>query len=299
MLIAGTACFWSFLSSIYYIMFDVCPSNMSRTLRRQFLPQLFEFICQNTFTVLTCSQDIKNDCLHETDVGSCGVSEQTVKTSFWLKNFAPRVLRRLLWRVYWHENQTEIKELRTGKKSVLHGDHFLLFCCQKQNKLMPLSAHRVYLKINCQKATQILVLTLRRQAIFSPINQSAEERNLLSWVMVVVMMVGSGGVIKCVWLEAPIAQNLSTKSLGDRCGSNIRAGRMAQVAECGNLLNKHSQNNEMPTDGSSHGCKFWDAAICTVRRLQPEHVLSYPVCNSDLLFLLLWCQAEWMATLQH
>lgn len=89
----------------------------------------------------------------------------------------------------------------------------ILFCCQKQNKLRPLSAHRVYLKINCQKATQILVLTLRRQAIFSPINQSAEERNLLSWVMAVVMMVGSGGVIKCVWLEAPIAQNLSTKKL--------------------------------------------------------------------------------------
>lgn len=131
----------------------------------------------------------------------------------------------------------------------------ILFCCQKQNKLRPLLAHRVYLKINCQKATQILVLTLRRQAIFSPIYQSAEERDLLSWVMAVVMMVGSGGgVIKCVWLEAPISQNLSTKRVGDRCGSNIRAGMVAQIAECGNLLNKHGQYNKTATDGSSHGC---------------------------------------------
>lgn len=89
----------------------------------------------------------------------------------------------------------------------------ILFCCQKQNKLRPLSAHRVYLKINCQKATQILVLTLRRQAIFSPINQSAEERNLLSWVMAVVMMVGSGGGHKmCLVRSANCTESVHKKA---------------------------------------------------------------------------------------
>lgn len=89
------------------------------------------------------------------------------------------------------------------KKTALHGHNFLRpFLPQdtKQDKA-PVSIYTVvHLKINCQKATQILVCTLRRKAISSPINQSAKERNLLSRVMVVVVVVvvGRGGHKMCL-----------------------------------------------------------------------------------------------------
>lgn len=46
-----------------YVVFDVCPDNMSRILKCQFPSQLFELICHNTFTVLTSSQEKKMACM--------------------------------------------------------------------------------------------------------------------------------------------------------------------------------------------------------------------------------------------
>lgn len=134
---------------------------------------------------------------------------------------------------YWHENQTETKVCHR-KKTALHGNNFLRpFLPQETEQVKaPVSIYTVvHLKINCQKATHTLVCNLRRKAISSPINQSAKERNLLSRVMVVVVVcVFGGGVIKCVWFEAPIAQNLSAKSLENRYATSIRAGGVGQIA---------------------------------------------------------------------
>lgn len=77
-----------------YVVFGVCPYNMSRILKCQFPSQLFELICHNTFTVLTSSQDIKEDGLHETHPIKAPVYSSAT-------NQLPKSLR--FWSVFWGE----------------------------------------------------------------------------------------------------------------------------------------------------------------------------------------------------
>lgn len=109
---------------------------MSLILRRQFFSQLLSVICHNTLTAPTSSQGVKEDSLHGTDIGSCCLSLQTVKTSVWF--FTLHLLRllfikRLLeWRSNWDQSTSQKTKL-----CWITTVFFILFSCQKQNKLKP------------------------------------------------------------------------------------------------------------------------------------------------------------------
>ena len=51
-----------------------------------------------------------------------------------------------------------------------------------------------------------------------------------------LIMSSVGLVIKCVWFEAPIAQNLSANSLANQYGASRRAGGVGQIAFCVSTL---------------------------------------------------------------